>query len=436
MAGDILSDEELDQLLRRASRTLPVDRAALDDARVRAALASLQHDIECADRETASNWGARPVYRRRWVTLAAATVAVAVLSLVGVERLPGRGAGHTGLPFTVPPAAAAQINRLAHAAAVQAMPAAGEWEYLEIKLENTGAMSIGNTATWPHAPVPAVTVTYMDTQTEQNWYGTDGDTRQRGSTDSFSFATPQDRATYLANKSAFDSSQQLPSGMATGVYEDKFFPSQDSSQPVWAKSPPTDPQTLINEIWDQYLSSYGSGPHPHAGAERPEVLWDALTGMLLASTSARPRATAYSALAYVPYTTVLGSRTDQLGRSGIEISFTHDSTGTIETLIVDPGTGDLLELDRTQKRDSNGLPAGAVISRELFVKRAIVAAAVSLPGGGYQALGDVLQTTTTPALETTAAPTSTTTTTSASDTSTTPGLQTTTGPAPHTTAAP
>jgi hypothetical protein len=32
MARDILSDEELDQLLRRASRTLPVDRAALDDA--------------------------------------------------------------------------------------------------------------------------------------------------------------------------------------------------------------------------------------------------------------------------------------------------------------------------------------------------------------------------------------------------------------------
>jgi hypothetical protein len=130
---------------------------------------------------------------------------------------------------------------------------------------------------------------------------------------------------------------------------------------------------------------------PGLKAERPEVLWDSLTGLLLSSTSARLRATAYSALAYVPDTTVLGSKTDQLGRSGIAISFTHDSTGTTQTLIVSPATGDLLELDRTQKRDADGMRAGTVIQRELFLRRAIVAAAVALPGGGYQPLDPTSQ---------------------------------------------
>jgi hypothetical protein len=156
-------------------------------------------------------------------------------------------------------------------------------------------------------------------------------------------------------------------------------------------SPPSDPEKLITEIWNQYVSATG-GPHqPGLKAERPEVLWDSLTGLLLSSTSARLRATAYSALAYVPDTTVLGSKTDQLGRSGIAISFTHDSTGTTQTLIVSPATGDLLELDRTQKRDADGMRAGTVIQRELFLRRAIVAAAVALPGGGYQPLDPTSQ---------------------------------------------
>jgi hypothetical protein len=341
---------------------------------------------------------------------------VIVGALVGVGSGTGGGAGSNVIPFAVPAAAAAQLRRVADAASAQVMPTPAEWEYLEIKLENTGTISAGK---W--------TLTYNDTQTEQNWFAPNGDARQRDSTDSFTFATPQDQATYLANKSAFENS--LPyDPTAHGVYEDKFFPTHDSTQPTWVTSPPTDAQTLITEVWNQYVAAQGPGPHPGMNAERPEVLWDSLTQMLLSSTSAQLRATAYDALAYVPYTTVVGTQTDQLGRSGIAVSFTHDSTGTIQTLIVSPTTGNLLELDRAMRSDGNGMPAGTVIQRQIFLQRVIVPADVSLPGGRYLGYGDVS--------ETTAASSSPTTTASASDSTPAPAVQTTTASTTQTSTAP
>jgi hypothetical protein len=320
---------------------------------------------------------ARFFHVRRWVVLCASATAVLVAALVGVEN--GDGGAHIGLSFTVPPAAAAQLKRVAHAAAVQVMPAAGQWEYLAIKLESTGTISYGNpTGLQGTRPTGYPTLTYRDTQTEQTWYATDGAARQRISNDSFKFATPKDQAIYLANKSVLKN-QLSYNPLVTGVFEDKMFPSKGASQPVWVTSPPSGPRTLIKDIWDQYVSATG-GPHqPGLNAGRPEVLVTSLTQLLLASTSAKLRATAYRALAYVPYTTVLGAQTDQLGRSGIAISFTHDGTGTNQTLIVSPVTGDLLELDQTQKKTANGIQTGTVTQREMFLKRAIVGSAVALP---------------------------------------------------------
>jgi hypothetical protein len=316
----------------------------------------------------------RPFYMRRWPVLGASMTAVTVAALVGVETGGGGGAGSTGLSFAVSPAAAAQLKRVAHAASVQPMPASGQWEYLTIKEENVGGITAANQ-----------TVIYNDTQTIQTWYGANGDARQRIATDGFSWATPQDQATYLANQAAFDSTDEaVLKEMTPGVFEDHFFPSNGVSTPAWGTTPPTDPQTLVTDIWDQYVSANGPGPQPGLAGEKPEVLWDSLTQLLLSSTSAQLRATAYQALAYVPYTTVLGAQTDQLGRSGIGISFTHDSSGTIQTLIVDPATGDLLELDRTQKADGNGFQAGAVTQREIFMQRAIVSDDDELPDGTYQ----------------------------------------------------
>ncbi len=153
MDTELISEEELDYRLHKCD---PVNRAAVGSESFRAAVADMQRNIESsAQKEAPSNSAGRPVSRRRWVTLGAATAAVAVASLVGVETLTG-GSGGAGLPLAVPPAAAAQLNEVAHATAGQATPSAGQWEYLEFKTEHTGT-----------ATVAGSTVQYTQTETEQ-----------------------------------------------------------------------------------------------------------------------------------------------------------------------------------------------------------------------------------------------------------------------------
>jgi hypothetical protein len=431
----MLSEAELDQLLRRTSRTRPVDRAALDDAGVQAALASLRHDIESGSvHERPSKLGMRPVFRRRWVRLGAAAAAVAVASLVGVETLTG-GSGR-GLPLAVPPAAAAQLNRVARAAAAQPTPAAGQREYLEVKVEGTGTMQAGNPTDQGTNPAGYPTVAYTDTQTVQNWIAPYDDiTRQRTTGDSFSFLTPQDETTYLAHKAAFDAApDQLGHMMVTGVTEDKTSPDSGGSQPVWETSPPSDPQTLINELLGQFVSAHkrslpagltrrqGARAAASLAAQRPSILWVDLSDLLLNSMSAQLRSTAYAALTYVPDTKVVGNETDQLGRSGIAISWTGHGPGDDETLIVSPSTGDLLEEDDTFTKAADGLRAGTVARREIFLQRAIVDSDMALPGGGSQPLVPASQTSTStvPSSSTSASTSTSLTPTSLTPTSTTP----------------
>ena len=438
----MLSESELDDRLHRCD---PINRAALGNESVGAALAGMQRSVESrAYREAPSRSAGRRGYRRRWVTLGAATAVVVVASLVGVESLTGGGGGDggggsrgVGLPFVVQSAAAAQLNKVAHAAARQVTPSAGQWEYLAVKVENTSTLSNNS---------GSVTAAYTDTQTWQYWIAPDGDTRNRDSNDSFSFLTPQDRATYLANQSVLASAiGDRFSGydpMVPDLIEDKLFPSKGVPQPVWETSPPSNPQTLLSEMWSQYESAMPPLPAGATqqeadrvakalAARRPGILWDDLSGLLLYSTSTQLRETAYEALADVPDTTVGATESDQLGRSGVAVAFTGNR-GQTDTLIASPADGNLLEEDVALTAAANGLPAGTVTSREIFLHRAIVDSDTSLPGGGTQPFGTGSQTTTTPASENTTTPASQTTTAPASQTTTTPASQTTTtAPSPQ-----
>ncbi len=93
MERQTLSEEELDHLLSRISRTQPVDPSIADDERVRAALAGVRRSIE-SGRPAASGSGGpalvgfgraaprrtprrRRAHRRRWVTVGAALAAAA-----------------------------------------------------------------------------------------------------------------------------------------------------------------------------------------------------------------------------------------------------------------------------------------------------------------------------------------------------------------------
>lgn len=374
---NMLSEEELDDLLSLASTTRPVSRAALDDESVSGALDGVWRRAESnAARRLPARSALRPAYRRRIAAMAGAAVVVGVASLVGVETLTG-GTGGAGLPLAVSPAAAAQLNAVAHAAAMQATPGAGAWEYTEEKIENYQDTPIGSTSIrWSYA------------DTVQEWDGPEpgGDVRQRTTADGVTFATSQDAASYAANKSAFDSNFLQPQSFpaddptGTGVVSDILTPhAWEQQQPasVWGtSSPPTDPQTLLADL------AYVRGTLP---SERQENKWGGLMHIMSDSTNPQLRATAYRALEYMPDTTVLGTETDQIGRTGVAVEFTG-YPGDTDTIIVSPTTGNLLENIVALASASRGLPAGTVVQTEIDLQRGVVSSATALPGGGSQPL--------------------------------------------------
>ncbi len=438
MDTEMLSENELDCRLHKSN---PVDRAALDDEGVLAALASVRRSVVSgADREAPSPFARRPAYRRRWATLGAATAAVAVASLVGVETLTG-GAGGADLPLAVSPAAAAQLGKVAHAAAGQVTPGAGQFEYLEYRSEIAADPSVGD-----------VRVGFTSGDTVQEWDGPMPGLagRQRITSDGISFATAQDQANYLANKSAFDAQLATTFGglvgapsahdpTATGMLydhvfpprgpqDDGTFPSQMARAVAAGTERPNGPKALLADL----TASLDA---------QPGDLWGGLLTILRSSTDAQLRATAYEALAYVPGTRVLGNRKDQLGRVGVAIHFTYSVNGPADTLIVSPSTGYLLEDDVAMKTAQ-----GTVLQREVDLQRGIVSSVTALPGGGRQPLTPATQTvnltsgTMTPTLQTTTSASQSTTstpqTTTSASQSTTSTPQTTTSASQSTTSTP
>ncbi len=427
MDREMLSENELDYRLHKSN---PVSRAALEDEGVRAALASVRRSVESgAHRDAPSHLVRRPVYRRRWITLGAATTALAVASLVGVETLTG-GTGSSGLPLAVSPAAAAQLGKVARAAAGQLTPGPGQLEYLAYKSEITADLSFGNAS-----------VDFTYDQTLQDWDAPKlaGEGRERITSDGISFATPQDQANYLANKSAFESEfsksddADFPAGNTTapgllydwvypprGPKEDGSFSSQLQKDVVAGTERPSGPQALLADL----TASLDA---------QPEDLWAGLFTILRDSTNAQLRATAYQALSYVPGTKVLGNRTDQLGRPGVAIQFTsgYANSGT-DTIIVSPTTGYLLEDEHPAP-----IPNGTASEREVYLQRGIVNSDTTLPGGGSQPLTSATQTVglTTGTMKPTLQTTTSQSTTSTPQT-TTPAPQTTTSTPPTATSSP
>jgi hypothetical protein len=421
-----LTDSELDRELESWN---PVDRAALDDETVVAALARMQQTFESDAERRASPLPRRRgglLGRRRWTTIGAAATAVVVASLVGIEALSGGGAG-AGLPLAVSAAAAAQLDKVADAAATQAAPGAGQWEYSEVKIENNLVSPIGSTS---------IRWSYADTVQEWDGPAPGDDRRQRMTADGVTFATSEDAANYAANKSAFDS-KYLSSFMyptadpaGTGVVSDHLVPhAWEAQQPasVWqTASPPTDPQTLLVDL---------TRIRGTVSSESLENMWGGLMNILRSSTNPQLRATAYQALKYVPDTTVLGTETDQIGRTGVAFQFTG-YPGDTDTIIASPATGDLLDNIVTLASASGGAPAGTVVQTEIDLQRGVVSSGTALPGGGSQPLRSTSEITATTdsgtatattslANTNTTASTNTTTISGAGDTTTTSMTQTT-----------
>lgn len=384
-----LTEEELDRLLSRISRTQPVDPAVAGDERVRAALAGVRRNIEEDGRLVSAGFG-RPApwrtpprgraHRRRWVTVGAAVAAAGLASLVGVESIGGRG-GRAGLslPLAVSPAAAAQLNRAAHVAAGQPTPGDGQWEYQDVRVEDLQHITLTG----------GPTLAYTIVVTQQTWYSpSTSASRELQTQDGISFPTAQDKATYLANQAAFDTAidgkdPQYPPTKA-GLQMSQIVKG-NGSPPPWQTSPPSDPQTLLAELWKSDLASLGIKSAENVRAylgHKNDDMWMAL-GDLLNSPTPRLRATAYAALSYVPGSKVVGNATDELGRSGIAVSWMpHPGNGF--TYIISPTTGYLLEKDLIQGRTYGGDQAGSAVIRWLYLRNGVVDSDTALPGGGDQ----------------------------------------------------
>lgn len=345
----MLSDAELDDLLSLAGETRPVSRAALDDESVRYALDDAWHRAQSnAARREARRRARRTLRWRRLAAAGTAAVVVGVASLVGVEVV-GGGAGSAGLSLAVSPAAAAQLDRVAHAAAAQPGLSAGQWQYVERTSQDPD----------PNAPSSA-------TVRVQDWFAANGVERERRS-----FA-----------------------GAATA---DQVFtnPSQGYAPTpgVNLASPPSDVHTLLSDI--------AGSTSPHAGispADAAGWYWDDLTNVLLRSTSPQLRSLAFTALKYLPGVTVLANQTDQLGRAGTAFSLTDSDAGRTQTIIVSPSTGEMLESYDTTTRAGavHGIPAGAVVNRITYTRQTVVSSDTALPGGGTQPLTASEPKTTTP----------------------------------------
>jgi hypothetical protein len=405
-----LSEEELDRLLSRISRTQPVDPFMADDERLRAALAGVRRSTESGRPASSGSGGPaslgfgrpasrrtprrRRAHRRRWVTVGVAVAAAGVASLVGVASFGGGGGGPgLSLPLAVSPAAAAQLSRAAHAAARQPTPGDGQWQYQDVRVEGLQHVSL------PGGP----TIAYTIVNIQQSWYSPSTDaSRELDTQDGISFPTPQDKTTYLANQSAFDAAidakdPQYPPTKA-GLQMDQTYKG-NGSPPPWQASPPSDPQTLLSELWKNDLASQGiklsslsEGALKSVLANKGPDMWDAL-GDLLTSPTAQLRATAYAALSYVPGSKIAGNATDELGRSGIAVSWMPPSPGNGFTYIISPTTGNLLEKDLIQGHTYGGDQAGSAVIRWVYLQTGVVDSNTAMPGGGNQPIDTNARTT-------------------------------------------
>jgi hypothetical protein len=295
--------------------------------------------------------------------------------LVAVSLIGLNGGGNSGTPgglMAVTPAQAAELNRIAAAAAQQSGPGKGQWLYQRY------LVSEGGGAGWEN-----VNVNFHDTRVAQQWTNTAGGTRIRSVYTSFTFDSPQDRANYYGRYHSDlattlrdgpaaphhitdDTDPPGPSPLATQNLSDTAVGIINSFKKAYAK----EEAFLPKQGRAQFATQFDAG------------LFHAIVDILQTSTSERQRAAALKDIAYVPRVQMLGDRKDALGRTGLAIRYLDLGTGEIHTIIVDRKTGDLLQATTSDPRAGDSIAVADGATRYVYLQRAIVKSMTALPGGG------------------------------------------------------
>jgi hypothetical protein len=370
MADQLISDEHLDAVLAASD---PLSPEGFDTQAVAQALTELRSSTFASETRHRPRvpGRVRRAHPRRPLTIGLAVVVIAVaVSLVGLSGSSRHSTGSSWL-MTVTPAQAAQLDHIADATAQQSAPGNGQWLYQRYETSVRGYLS------WTDA-----LVRYHRTSVTQQWTSSRVQ-RFRVDETQFGFNTPKDRATFLKHRSHLLGELTDSGPLKPGSVADSASPILASTATFPPRYTPQDfPDTKLGVLTRfKQLVAAEDGRLPKSRfraqfkAQLAGGLFGVITMILEKSVSERQRAAAFKALAYVSNVQVLGNRTDVRGRTGVAIRVVPGNS--IETLIVDPRTGSLLQ----DTEDDYGAGDRLTVIRTVYLQRAVVGSMTAAPDG-------------------------------------------------------
>jgi len=257
-----------------------------------------------------------------------------------------------GGPIQPTSAAAEELQMIATNAAHQTVPqpGPGHWLYVRQKVSAQGdVIQIGST------PTPGAVATFVGNVEE--WTNAKGSSCVLGTFGAAQFATPANRASWIAAgmlanpiEHAASCSSVGGSGASTGPDDGGAFDVSNLT---------TDPATLAHQLTTGTTGITGldqitPGLPSQGFARAVHLLIGPTSGDSSAVTSA-----VYGALAYIPGVKLLGTMTSHTGSTGI--GFSGPIEGADSMIIVDPSTGVLLEVQNVPAPVTfNGLGASLI----------------------------------------------------------------------------
>lgn len=276
----------------------------------------------------------------RWgigVPVAAAVVAIAVVVVVPSGRT------------TAPPAAAAEIARLADAAPAVPPLAPGQWYQYQLQGELTANVSSGTTT----APITATATIPIAVGAWANSTDAVCTSEQFGTA---SFGTPTDARAWQAMGLVATPANQPATGCSAGV-EASWGVGGTRLRPIDVSNITHDPATLATELQDA-TTGIGAIDHYAAGKQSQVLGFRRLTSLLVGPLKGQWSGFGQEMLktmALLPGIVSLGTMTSHSGAHGLAFSMPGQvtlnpndgakvSSFTPPTVILDPQNGNLLEV--------------------------------------------------------------------------------------------
>ncbi|MEU1122803.1 CU044_5270 family protein [Streptomyces sp. NPDC005899] len=302
----------------------------------------------------------RPGRVGRRAALVAAAVAVAVLAgAAGAVRLAGQESGDlAGPPKGAVPASVVQVAQgtteglsstvaqISGAAVREKLPEPRPGQFIYIKSQVSWLSTSENADTGRNE-------TYVQKlHPRQVWLSPDG--RKGWLIEPGNDTTTQEGLT-------LDDNPDNPARPSIGA------PSYD-----YLKTLTTDPDQLLRKIYKE-TAGQGNGPDQQAFTTIGDLVMEQVMPAELASAL-------YRAAAKIPGVVVVEDTTDAVGRHGIAIARTDETSGDRTEWIFDPKTFSYLGERTVRTRDAEGIKAGTVTGHTAITQRAVVDAVKEIPG--------------------------------------------------------